>query len=151
MFLMYPCSPALSGAQRVIMYTYGAPRVGNKAFADAFDARLSAAGAAWRITNIRDIVPTVPRLMGYAHGGSSVRLTGGGGLLVGAAAEAEVLVEGREVLEVLGVSCCFRGEGGPAQCLQPPMTSVEGLSTAYSVHALSCTVVIQHPLCLHGL
>jgi predicted lipase len=37
------------------MYTYGAPRVGNKAFADAFNQRLK--GDAWRITNKADIVP----------------------------------------------------------------------------------------------
>jgi predicted lipase len=37
------------------MYTYGAPRVGNKAFADAFNERLK--GDAWRITNKADIVP----------------------------------------------------------------------------------------------
>jgi predicted lipase len=37
------------------MYTYGAPRVGNKSFADAFNERLK--GDAWRITNKADIVP----------------------------------------------------------------------------------------------
>lgn len=43
------------------MYTFGAPRAGNRAFADEFERRLG--GRSWRITNASDIVPTVPRLM----------------------------------------------------------------------------------------
>lgn len=53
------------------MYTFGAPRVGNSAFAEAFNSRLG--NRSWRITNASDIVPTVPRLMGYSHG-ACVRL-----------------------------------------------------------------------------
>jgi hypothetical protein len=82
------------------MYTYGAPRVGNKAFADAFDARLG--GAAWRITNSSDIVPTVPRLMGYAHVQTGVRL-GSGGALEFESSSKDLLGEGREVAEAIAV------------------------------------------------
>jgi hypothetical protein len=92
-----------SGAQRIIMYTYGAPRVGNKAFAAAFNDRLG--GAAWRVTNISDIVPTVPRLMGYAHVKTGVRLTGGGGLMFEEQPK-DLLGEGREVLDALQVRGC---------------------------------------------
>ena len=54
------------GSLELAMYTFGAPRVGNLAFAKAFDERM--AGRSWRITNASDIVPSVPRLMGYSHG-----------------------------------------------------------------------------------
>ncbi|KIY92224.1 Lipase [Monoraphidium neglectum] len=54
-----------AGSLEVSMYTFGAPRVGNKAFAKVFDERLH--NRAWRITNASDIVPSVPRLMGYSH------------------------------------------------------------------------------------
>ncbi|GBF90755.1 hypothetical protein Rsub_03056 [Raphidocelis subcapitata] len=60
------------GSLEVSMYTYGGPRVGNMAFADAFNERLQ--GRSWRVTNASDIVPSVPRLMGYAHVATGVRL-----------------------------------------------------------------------------
>ncbi|KAI8873081.1 alpha/beta-hydrolase, partial [Ramicandelaber brevisporus] len=48
------------------IYTYGAPRVGNQAFADYFDRipfRFSA-----RVTAARDMIPTLPsHLHGYVH------------------------------------------------------------------------------------
>lgn len=46
---------AAAAGREVTMYTYGAPRVGNAAFAAAFNARLR--GRSWRITNTSDIVP----------------------------------------------------------------------------------------------
>ena len=94
------------------MYTYGAPRVGNKAFADAFNGRLG--GAAWRVTNTSDIVPTVPRLMGYAHVKTGVRLTGGGGLLFEEQPK-DLLGEGREVMDALQVSSWGLGWGKGGQ------------------------------------
>ncbi|KAI8470315.1 MAG: hypothetical protein J3K34DRAFT_521444 [Monoraphidium minutum] len=116
------------GSLEVSMYTFGAPRVGNSAFAEAFNARL--AGRSWRITNASDIVPSVPRLMGYSHVRSGVRLSlpkkakgdggdgdssggggggGGGGGAAGGMGVAlqfeegskDVLGEGREVVEVI--------------------------------------------------
>ncbi|KAF6250498.1 hypothetical protein COO60DRAFT_1705829 [Scenedesmus sp. NREL 46B-D3] len=89
---------ASAAGKRVHMYTYGAPRVGNKAFADAFNKRLK--GDAWRITNKADIVPSVPRLMGYAHVRTGVRLDDSGGLTF-IDASKDVLGEGREVAEVV--------------------------------------------------
>lgn len=61
-----PHRPAKAGRHNIALYTYGAPRVGNGAFADAFHARL-APSSSWRFYNPRDIVPSVPRLMGYKH------------------------------------------------------------------------------------
>jgi hypothetical protein len=73
----------------VAVYTYGAPRVGNVAFALSFHSRIEAAAEAarkrggdaaargvgsWRLLNERDLVPTIPRLMGYAHVPYGVRL-----------------------------------------------------------------------------
>ncbi|KAI9747235.1 MAG: hypothetical protein M1815_004486 [Lichina confinis] len=47
------------------LYTYGAPRVGNKAFADFVGAQ---AGGNFRVTNRNDLVPRLPpREFGYAH------------------------------------------------------------------------------------
>ena len=63
--------------QDIVMYTYGAPRVGNKAFAALFNAAVQ---DSWRVTNSKDIVPSVPRLMGYAHVQHGVQLSDAGKL-----------------------------------------------------------------------
>ncbi|KXZ45675.1 hypothetical protein GPECTOR_52g72 [Gonium pectorale] len=60
--------------KKVSMYSYGQPRVGNKAFADEFNALIS---NAWRFANENDAVPRVPRLMGYCHVGKPVQLKDG--------------------------------------------------------------------------
>lgn len=83
------------------MYTYGAPRVGNGAFAASFNERL--AGASWRITNASDIVPSVPRLMGYAHVQTGVELSSSGGYVIEQACK-DVLGEGKEFMSVVQVS-----------------------------------------------
>jgi pimeloyl-ACP methyl ester carboxylesterase len=44
-------------ASRVHVYTFGAPRIGNDAFADVVRAYTQ---EAWRFTHNRDIVPSVP-------------------------------------------------------------------------------------------
>eukprot|EP00879_Flechtneria_rotunda_P023208 GHRR01024539.1.p1 GENE.GHRR01024539.1~~GHRR01024539.1.p1 ORF type:complete len:572 (+),score=242.27 GHRR01024539.1:796-2511(+) len=87
--------------RHVVMYTFGAPRVGNKAFADAFAQRMK--GAAWRITNSADIVPSIPRLMGYAHVRTGVRLDDKGQLVFEDSIryKDDILGEGREVAEVV--------------------------------------------------
>ena len=54
------------------MYNYGSPRVGNAAFARAYD---SSVPDSWRVTNRLDVIPRVPRLMGYCHVGNSVSVT----------------------------------------------------------------------------
>ncbi|WVZ86343.1 hypothetical protein U9M48_033141 [Paspalum notatum var. saurae] len=55
---------AKNGAIFVTMYNFGSPRVGNRRFADIYNAKVK---DSWRIVNHRDIIPTVPRLMGYCH------------------------------------------------------------------------------------
>ncbi|GAQ78458.1 hypothetical protein KFL_000130400 [Klebsormidium nitens] len=48
----------------VVMYNFGSPRVGNRAFAEEYNRTV---GTSWRVCNHRDIIPTVPRLLGYCH------------------------------------------------------------------------------------
>ncbi|MEW5315853.1 MAG: hypothetical protein WDW38_007255 [Sanguina aurantia] len=67
------------GVSHISMYTYGAPRVGNKAFAALFNEKVP---DSWRVTNSNDIIPSIPRLMGYCHVKHSVSLGADGGLLV---------------------------------------------------------------------
>ncbi|XP_062184160.1 uncharacterized protein LOC133888069 [Phragmites australis] len=55
---------AKNGLIFVTMYNFGSPRVGNRKFAEVYNAKVK---DSWRIVNHRDIVPTVPRLMGYCH------------------------------------------------------------------------------------
>ncbi|CAK9216366.1 unnamed protein product [Sphagnum troendelagicum] len=66
---------AKSGGQtQITMYNFGSPRVGNKQFADMYNERVR---DSWRVVNHRDIIPTVPRLMGYCHIGQPVYLSAG--------------------------------------------------------------------------
>ncbi|KAJ6721658.1 hypothetical protein OIU85_024720 [Salix viminalis] len=62
------------GAISVTMYNFGSPRVGNKKFAEAYNQKVK---DSWRVVNHRDIVPTVPRLMGYCHVAQPVYLATG--------------------------------------------------------------------------
>ncbi|XP_062108992.1 uncharacterized protein LOC133819703 isoform X2 [Humulus lupulus] len=55
---------AKRGAISLTMYNFGSPRVGNKRFADIYNQKVK---DSWRVVNHRDIIPTVPRLMGYCH------------------------------------------------------------------------------------
>lgn len=55
---------AKCGALSVTMYNFGSPRVGNRRFAEVYNKKVK---DSWRIVNHRDIIPTVPRLMGYCH------------------------------------------------------------------------------------
>ena len=59
------------------VYTYGQPRTGNAAYADAFDARLRKRGVVhYRVTNYRDPVPHLPLqnflFEGWKHSGMEV-------------------------------------------------------------------------------
>ncbi|XP_020084162.1 uncharacterized protein LOC109707352 isoform X3 [Ananas comosus] len=54
----------LHGLISVTMYNFGSPRVGNRKFAEVYNAKVK---DSWRVVNHRDIIPTVPRLMGYCH------------------------------------------------------------------------------------
>ncbi|XP_012570414.1 uncharacterized protein [Cicer arietinum] len=55
---------AKRGAISITMYNFGSPRVGNKRFAEVYNEKVK---DSWRVVNHRDIIPTVPRLMGYCH------------------------------------------------------------------------------------
>ncbi|CAL9225156.1 unnamed protein product [Arabidopsis halleri] len=65
---------AKRGAITVTMYNFGSPRVGNKQFAEIYNQKVK---DSWRVVNHRDIIPTVPRLMGYCHVAHPVYLTAG--------------------------------------------------------------------------
>ncbi|XP_006283081.2 uncharacterized protein LOC17878015 isoform X1 [Capsella rubella] len=62
------------GAISVTMYNFGSPRVGNKKFAEIYNQKVK---DSWRVVNHRDIIPTVPRLMGYCHVAHPIYLTAG--------------------------------------------------------------------------
>jgi len=60
------------------VYTFGQPRVGNRAFANLYDETLYE--ETFRVVNQNDIVPRVPGvLMGYKHCGQEIFLPVGGG------------------------------------------------------------------------
>ncbi|KAK6255052.1 hypothetical protein SCA6_016357 [Theobroma cacao] len=65
---------AKHGAISVTMYNFGSPRVGNRRFAEVYNEKVK---DSWRIVNHRDIIPTVPRLMGYCHVAQPVYLAAG--------------------------------------------------------------------------
>ncbi|XP_050372276.1 uncharacterized protein LOC126790166 isoform X2 [Argentina anserina] len=65
---------AKRGVITISMYNFGSPRVGNKRFADIYNERVK---DSWRVVNHRDIIPTVPRLMGYCHVAQPVYLATG--------------------------------------------------------------------------
>ncbi|KAG1678518.1 hypothetical protein FOA52_014552 [Chlamydomonas sp. UWO 241] len=83
--------------QDICMYTYGAPRVGNVKFASQFNERVP---DSWRITNSSDIVPSVPRLLGYSHVKHSVRVDINGKLLI-QDMQADLFGEGRAGADVV--------------------------------------------------
>uniref|UniRef100_M0ZMK1 Triacylglycerol lipase n=1 Tax=Solanum tuberosum TaxID=4113 RepID=M0ZMK1_SOLTU len=56
------------------MYNFGSPRVGNKKFSEVYNEKVK---DSWRVVNHRDIIPTVPRLMGYCHVAQPVYLAAG--------------------------------------------------------------------------
>ncbi|VFQ88698.1 unnamed protein product [Cuscuta campestris] len=56
------------------MHNFGSPRVGNKKFVELYNEKVK---DSWRAVNHRDIIPTVPRLMGYCHVAQPVYLTAG--------------------------------------------------------------------------
>jgi triacylglycerol lipase len=63
------------------LYTYGAPRCGNAAFASQFDR--DARHYTFRIVNEEDVVPKVaPRFLGYEHAGRHCFLDNGGRLAI---------------------------------------------------------------------
>ena len=55
------------------LYTFGAPRVGNGAFADRLNAHMADA-AHWRVANSGDLVPHVPPEPMFSHAGNRALL-----------------------------------------------------------------------------
>lgn len=88
---------------KVTMYNYGSPRVGNKPFADAFAELVP---DAWRVHNAADVVAAVPRLMGYCHVPNGVRILEGKRLVL-LSTGVDVLGEGQSVGEVCSLSCAL--------------------------------------------
>ncbi|KAK4425366.1 Lipase [Sesamum alatum] len=80
---------AKHGAISVTMYNFGSPRVGNRRFAEVYNEKVK---DSWRVVNHRDIIPTVPRLMGYCHVAQPVYLAAGD--LRNASDNVDVLEEG---------------------------------------------------------
>ena len=68
-------------------YTFGSPRVGNALFAAAYNM---AVPDTWRVTNSKDYVPTVPKLLGYTH------------------VDHHVLLDGKITYSILGASCAHQ-------------------------------------------
>ncbi|CAJ1968043.1 unnamed protein product [Sphenostylis stenocarpa] len=99
--LQVPMTPPIvagQGAISITMYNFGSPRVGNKRFAEVYNERVK---DSWRVVNHRDIIPTVPRLMGYCHVERPVFLAAG---VLGSALEnKDILGDGYEG-DVLGES-----------------------------------------------
>lgn len=60
----WACREWKSTTPRIVMYNYGSPRVGNAALAKEYNA---AVPDSWRVTNKKDLVPQVPRSMGFCH------------------------------------------------------------------------------------
>ncbi|XP_042517120.1 uncharacterized protein LOC122091317 isoform X2 [Macadamia integrifolia] len=87
---------AKCGAISVSMYNFGSPRVGNKRFADVYNGKVK---DSWRVVNHRDIIPTVPRLMGYCHVAQPVYL--GAGELRDALENMELMGDGYQA-DVIG-------------------------------------------------
>ncbi|WVY97279.1 hypothetical protein V8G54_029430 [Vigna mungo] len=86
------------GAISITMYNFGSPRVGNKRFAEVYNEKVK---DSWRVVNHRDIIPTVPRLMGYCHVERPVFLAAG--VLRNALENKDILGDGYEG-DVLGES-----------------------------------------------
>ncbi|GAX81322.1 hypothetical protein CEUSTIGMA_g8753.t1 [Chlamydomonas eustigma] len=85
--------------QRISMYSFGAPRAGNKKFSEQYNLVVR---DSWRCTNSKDVVPSVPRLLGYSHVRHSVRLEEDGTLTVQSDdGSMDVFGEGQGGLEVI--------------------------------------------------
>ncbi|XP_078166882.1 putative triglyceride lipase isoform X2 [Carex rostrata] len=89
---------ARDGVVSVTMYNFGSPRVGNRRFAEVYNAKVK---DSWRIVNHRDIIPTVPRLMGYCHVAKPLYLSTGN--VKETLQNKEILVDGSQG-DVIGES-----------------------------------------------
>lgn len=78
-------------------YTFGSPRVGNGVFAGRFRESVP---DNWRVHNRDDLIPMVPRLLGYTHVENGVALDDDGKLEINGAQEL-VIGEGAEADKVI--------------------------------------------------
>lgn len=60
------------------LYTFGAPRVGDRKFARTLNASLQGVAANWRVVNKDDLVPHVPLESFFSHAGNRMLLMGDG-------------------------------------------------------------------------
>jgi hypothetical protein len=67
--LSHRSSSSKNKPEKIAMYNFGSPRVGNKAFATEFNR---AVPESWRLVAQNDAVVRVPRLVGYCHVGHAV-------------------------------------------------------------------------------
>ncbi len=80
-------------------YSYGSPRVGNRAFVEDFKRKVD---RSWRFSNASDIVPTVPRFLGYGHVDTAVRIEEDGTI--------QIVEEDKDVISKVHFSELFTGE-----------------------------------------
>eukprot|EP00271_Cylindrocystis_brebissonii_P010522 TRINITY_DN2671_c0_g3_i1.p1 TRINITY_DN2671_c0_g3~~TRINITY_DN2671_c0_g3_i1.p1 ORF type:complete len:706 (+),score=119.60 TRINITY_DN2671_c0_g3_i1:218-2119(+) len=80
----------------VRMYNFGSPRVGNRRFVDRYNKVLK---DSWRVVNKQDIIPTVPKLMGFCHVDTPVYLNFGRGRGMGIVVGDEAAEDIRDVVE----------------------------------------------------
>lgn len=102
----------------IINYTYGSPRVGNRAFAMAFNDLVP---NCWRVVNNNDAVTSVPRLLGYSHVGHCVTVTPEGNLSK-VLHSIQKLGEGTDVSDVAAaaIDAIMMGAGQDDSQNQPP-------------------------------
>ena len=95
------------GKPKIVNYSYGSPRVGNRVFAYCFN---KAVPNCWRVVNNNDAVALVPRLIGYAHVGHLVRLTPEGDVVV-ELHSAQSTGEGADIAELAAAVVSGRWSG----------------------------------------
>jgi len=83
------------GRYVVDLLTFGAPRVGDRNLVEAVE-KACARGGCFRVASERDVVVTVPKLLGYAHAGVEIRLCADGSVREAGA----LLMDGRGGREV---------------------------------------------------
>mmetsp|Transcript_43108 Transcript_43108/g.60452 ORF Transcript_43108/g.60452 Transcript_43108/m.60452 type:complete len:861 (-) Transcript_43108:47-2629(-) len=68
------------GGKKIVAYTFGSPRVGNRVFHNSYNMRIP---ENWRVVNAQDIVTQIPLgRMGFKHIGTMVLLDRNGNLMV---------------------------------------------------------------------
>lgn len=102
---------ASGSVEGLTLYTFGSPRVGNGAFAAAFDR---AVPDAWRVTNANDVIARIPRAIGYRHIGHAVGLKRDGSFDAdaGDVLEGETPVDAARNFVGAAVAAAMAGDAG---------------------------------------